>query len=448
MDGAKQSQLETKVFPPYQSPGEYHGIDLGPIILKKHFLQRLEVDEDYHQRYLQATSDHDPTFKTEKKVAASGVKKQESLQLQQVPKLNKPIDGLQQQQVTKHFQPVPPLAAPAQCEFVPQLSSVQIKRRMCCNAAFGCNQFADDCRGFTPERCTTYLEGRIQLPSSKEKQQEERRKANLKRQAEAVAAKRQRKKEMKRAENDKDKAGTTDLTFKKNVAASGGKEQEVQPLLQDPKLKQPMEGLQQQPQPVPHLIVPPSQRVFVQQLNSAQIKRRKCCNAAFGCNQFAQDCKGFTPEACTTYLTGCIQLPTKEERRTAMLKRQAEARAAKRQIEKEMKRRRKNDNDKGGSADPTFKTASKVAASGGKEQEQQQVKSAHSHFHLLQLLPKENLFHNSILHKSRGASVAMLHLDAISLLRIVEVSTQNHAPHTLSGTYSVANKRRTENSKA
>jgi len=112
---------------------------------------------------------------------------QETLHLLQDQK--QPAGDTQQQEFKKRSQPVPPLAAPAQKEFVPQLTSTNNKRRKCCNAAFGCHEYADVCRGFRPELCTSFLEGRISLPS-KELQETERQNERKKRYAAAAAEKR------------------------------------------------------------------------------------------------------------------------------------------------------------------------------------------------------------------------------------------------------------------
>jgi len=109
---------------------------------------------------------------------------------------------VQQQQLEKQSQPVQPLAAPAQKQFVSQFSVTHVNKRKCCNAVFGCNEFAEDCGGFIPEACRTFLEGRIQLPS-KEKQKEERKKERRKRKREAEAERKQRKKKEKEQEKNK-----------------------------------------------------------------------------------------------------------------------------------------------------------------------------------------------------------------------------------------------------
>ena len=75
---AAQQTILPEMFPAYQSSGEYHGIDLEPRVLKKHFFRRMDADETYYQTSCQLNSDEggsaDLTFKTAKKVAAAGRK--------------------------------------------------------------------------------------------------------------------------------------------------------------------------------------------------------------------------------------------------------------------------------------------------------------------------------------------------------------------------------------
>jgi hypothetical protein len=73
-------------------------------------------------------------------------------------------------------QPVPPLAAPQQKEYVGAVGR-EAKRRKCANEQFGCKEFADVCQGYRPELCKGYLDGRVVLRGTKEDQEELRREA-------------------------------------------------------------------------------------------------------------------------------------------------------------------------------------------------------------------------------------------------------------------------------
>lgn len=119
--------------------------------------------------------------------------------LQQLKDLNQkqPAAGIQLPQLENQSQSVHPLAAPTQSKFVSHFTTAHITKRKCCNALYGCNEFAEDCGGFNPEKCRTFLEGRIQLPS-KDIQKNDREKEKNKRKREAAAEKRKMEKEKKK----------------------------------------------------------------------------------------------------------------------------------------------------------------------------------------------------------------------------------------------------------